>query len=60
MNSKLQTAKAQKFISENLNKELDKVILKGSPFEDISIQELAQQIAGKKTAKKKIAALGRK
>ncbi len=54
MNSKLLNATSQKFISENLNKNLDKVILKGSPFEGISIQELAQQIAGKKTTQKKL------
>jgi len=42
------------FIQENLNEDLTKLILKGSPFPDVSIQEIAIQIAGLKKAKKKL------
>lgn len=42
-----------KFIRENQNKDLPKLILKGSPFQNVSIQELAVQIKGLKVARKK-------
>ncbi|MGB2128783.1 MAG: class I SAM-dependent methyltransferase [Flavicella sp.] len=54
MNSKITHSEVQDFIAEHLDKDLNKTILKGSPFDGISIQELAQQIAGKKTAQKKL------
>jgi len=54
VNTKLLLPEVQKFIFDNLDKDLNKVILKGSPFEGIRIQDLAQQIEGKQKAKKKL------
>ena len=42
----------QDFISDNLTTEITKLILKGSPFAAISIQELANQIVAKQKSKK--------
>ena len=44
----------QDFIAANLKTDINLLILKGSPFTDISIQELAQQIVGKQKAKDKL------
>ncbi|WP_245566939.1 class I SAM-dependent methyltransferase [Christiangramia portivictoriae] len=41
------------FIRENQQKDLPELILKGSPFSQISIQELATQIKGRRVAEKK-------
>lgn len=41
------------FIYENRKKDLPALILKGSPFPDVSVQELARQIKGVKIAEKK-------
>ncbi len=43
----------QNFINKNLNSDLTKLLLKKSPFSDVSIQEIVQQIKGRKTAEKK-------
>ena len=44
----------QQFIANNLKTDLTKLILKGSPFDTVSIQELAVQIASKKKSEKKL------
>jgi hypothetical protein len=44
----------QEFISKNLKIEITKIILKGSPFEDIESKELANQILAKKKSEKKL------
>ncbi len=44
----------QDFINQNLNADLPSLILKGSPFKDVSIQEIAAQIEAKQKAKKKL------
>ncbi len=44
----------QQFIQENLNIDLTRLVLSKSPFLNISSKELAEQIAGKKTAEKKL------
>jgi len=44
----------QEFIQKNLKSDLSKLILKGSPFKNVSIQELAIQIETKRKAEKKI------
>lgn len=54
MNTKLLTKEVQGFIQNNLNSNLSTLILKGSPFADVTIQELAQQIEGKQKAFKKL------
>ena len=55
MNSNIFHKEVQDFINDQVDKgtDINKIILSGSPFNDISIQELAQQIQGKIIAKKK-------
>ena len=55
MNPNIFHKEVQDFITDQTEKgtDLNKIILSGSPFKDISIQELAQQIQGKTIAKKK-------
>ncbi|MCY0968255.1 class I SAM-dependent methyltransferase [Chryseobacterium wangxinyae] len=43
----------QKYIAANLNSDLHSLLLKKSPFTDVSIQEIVQQIKGKQVAQKK-------
>ena len=54
MNSHLLNADIQKFICDHLKSDLTKIILKGSPFKEVSIQELAHQVVAKQKAKKKL------
>ena len=44
----------QDFINKNLSSDLQKLILKGSPFKEVSIQEIATQIEGRKKIEKKL------
>jgi len=44
----------QQFISDNLKSDITKLILKGSPFKDVSIQELANQIIAKQKSEHKL------
>ncbi|MCS3870036.1 16S rRNA G966 N2-methylase RsmD [Chryseobacterium ginsenosidimutans] len=43
----------QKYINANLNADLHSLLLKKSPFPEVSIQEIVQQIKGKQVAQKK-------
>ena len=54
MNLAILQSEVQEFISANLKTEITKLILKGSPFEKISIQELANQIIAKQKSEKKL------
>ncbi|WP_275315622.1 THUMP-like domain-containing protein [Tenacibaculum bernardetii] len=54
MNTNILDKKVQEFININLNSDITKLILKGSPFENISIQELSNQIIGKQKSKNKL------
>lgn len=54
MNTKLFSPEVQAFIQKNSKTDISALILKGSPFTDISIQELAQQIEGLQKAEKKL------
>ena len=54
MNTELISQNVQNFIEQNLNTDLNKLILKGSPFEYCTIQEIAQQIEGKQKCSKKL------
>ena len=54
MNIKVLQKEVQDFILENLKTDISKLILKGSPFKEITIQEIAQQIIGKQKAKDKL------
>jgi hypothetical protein len=47
-------SEVQEFISANLKTEITKLILKGSSFKNIPIQELANQILAKQKSEKKI------
>ena len=53
MNTRLLSQEVQTFITQSLHCNLSQLILKGSPFEDVSIQEIAQQIEGKQKSLKK-------
>jgi len=44
----------QQFISDNLKSDITKLVLKGSPFQGVSIQELANQIVAKQKASTKL------
>lgn len=54
MNLALLHTEVQKFIKENYKADLPKVVFQGSPFEKVSIQELATQLSGKRKAEKKL------
>lgn len=56
MNSieRLTSHEVQKFILDNINGDISKLLLKKSPFSNVSIQEIAQQIKGKQIAEKKL------
>ena len=51
MNTHILHTAVQEFILKNLKSNITQLILKGSPFEDISIQELANQIIAKQKSK---------
>lgn len=53
LNKALLDPEVSRFIKENQKKDLPSLILKGSPFENVNIQELAVQIKGLKVAEKK-------
>jgi len=46
-------AEVQQFIADHEHDEITAVLLKGSPFPQITVQELAQQIQGRKIARRK-------
>ena len=54
MNKNILNTEVQEFIASNLKTDITKLILKGSPFENITIQELAEQIEAKKKAESKL------
>lgn len=55
MNNSILDKKAQEFINSNLNStDITKLILKGSSFDHISIQELSNQIISKQKSKTKL------
>ena len=54
MNKSILNIEAQDFIQQNLQTDITKLVLKGSPFKNISIQELAKQIIAKNKCKKKL------
>ncbi|HKJ49020.1 MAG TPA: class I SAM-dependent methyltransferase [Christiangramia sp.] len=53
LNKAILSPEVSKFIKENFKRDLPSLILKGSPFQNVSIQEIATQIKGLKTAEKK-------
>ncbi len=54
MNPSLLNKEVQAFLQENHDVELDRLILKGSPFEDVSARELAEQIQSRRKCKAKL------
>ena len=54
MNTDILNSEVQQFINENINADISKLIFKGSPFNNVSIQELATQISSKKRCEKKL------
>ena len=54
MNQEILNKEVQNFINDNLKSDVTKLILKGSPFESVSIQEIAAQILAKNSCKKKL------
>ncbi len=50
---KLLITEIQDFIYQNLNSDLNHLLLRKSPFTDVLMAEIVQQIKGKKTAEKK-------
>jgi hypothetical protein len=54
LNRELLNKNIQSFILKNLNEDISKLILKGSPFYEISIQEIAEQLISKKKCEKKL------
>ncbi|KOY50474.1 class I SAM-dependent methyltransferase [Polaribacter dokdonensis] len=54
MNLNILKDKVQQYINDKLKSEITKLILKGSPFDDISSQELANQIVAKQKSEKKL------
>lgn len=53
MNKEILKEEVQKYINANLNTDLHSLLLKKTPFSDVSMQEIVQQIKGKQIAKKK-------
>ena len=47
---KILNSNIQDFISANLRVDLHSLLLKKSPFDDVSMQEIVQQINGRKIA----------
>ncbi len=54
MNHSILLTDIQQFIVSNLKTDITKLILKGSPFEDIPIQEIANQIVAKQKSEHKL------
>lgn len=54
MNEHILHTDVQFFIKENLKTDINKLILKGSPFKNVSVQELANQIIAKQKSLKKL------
>ncbi|MGK6340906.1 class I SAM-dependent methyltransferase [Chryseobacterium sp. DT-3] len=52
-NIKILNKEIHSYINANLNSDLHSLLLKKSPFPEISMQEIVQQIKGKQTAQKK-------
>ncbi len=54
MNTNILLKETQDFINTNLKSDITKLVLKGSPFIEVSIQEIAEQIEAKKRCEKKL------
>jgi len=54
LNNSILHTEVQDFIHKNLSADLSKLVFKGSPFDDVTIQEIAEQIESKKKAQNKL------
>lgn len=54
LNRNILTKETQQFINDHINNDISKLLLKPSPFKNISVTELANQIICKKKAKTKL------
>ncbi|RBW56566.1 class I SAM-dependent methyltransferase [Tenacibaculum sp. E3R01] len=54
MNKYILNNDVQSFINNNLKSNIDKLLFKGSPFKQVTIQELANQIIAKQKSEKKL------
>ena len=54
MNPNILHTDSQGFITKNLKTDITKLVLKGSPFEAVSVQEIAEQIVAKNKCEKKL------
>ena len=54
MNTQILNSDIQNFIQRNLNEDPTKLILKGASFQDVTIQEIVEQIIAKKKCQKKL------
>jgi hypothetical protein len=54
LNHHILNKEVQNFINAHLNSDVTKLILKGSPFGDVSIQEIAEQLLAKNSCEKKL------
>lgn len=54
MNIAILQKEVQDFIAQNLQADITKLVLKGSPFEEVSTSELIEQIEAKKRCEKKL------
>lgn len=54
MNQRILHKDVQDFIQENVTSDITKLIFKGSPFDEVTIQEIAQQIVGKQKCLQKL------
>lgn len=54
MNQHILNKEIQDFINAHLKSDVTKLILKGSPFETVSIQEIAEQLLAKNSCEKKL------
>jgi len=54
LNNNILNKEVQQFINDHLKSDVTKLILKGSPFESVSIPEIAEQILAKNSCEKKL------
>jgi 16S rRNA C967 or C1407 C5-methylase (RsmB/RsmF family) len=54
LNHQILNKEVQDFINAHLKSDVTKLILKGSPFETVSIQEIAEQLLAKNSCEKKL------
>ncbi len=54
LNPRILNKEVQLFLDQHLHSELDRLIFQGSPFEEVSVQELAEQIQSRRKCRVKL------